>query len=422
MTRDANKGITNMVYDPVLDVPLRVDFADGSRITYGYDGAGNRLSETVTKDGQSTTTDYLGGMQYRIGEPNPNKVATLLPGQRGPSRSLSVRKGDNVHMQVNARYETGPGKVQGLEEVATQVAGAASRTAAGFENGGLSEGVNGATLGSALSKGESQKVPAAYLNYLLYDTDYRLVDQGYVPVSEAAAVDAQHPEATPEALALDVEVQENGYLYTYLSNEASANGTPVFFDDFAVDHQGISIVQADDYYPFGARFAQSPERVLQNRYLYQGKELGQELGLGLYDFHARQYDPLLGRMTSVDPMAASFDGMSPYAGMGNNPVSYVDPDGQVIGLAGALIGGAVLGGGAGYLYGRSQGYTGRQMFASIAGGMVAGAGIAAGVQTGFFSSVGQSITGLNVPGVLDANIGYAERVFQGVKPFVDGGG
>ena len=87
-------------------------------------------------------------------------------------------------------------------------------------------------------------------------------------------MDAKHPDAAPEALALDVEVQESGYLYTYLNNEATASGgsansgTPVFFDDFAVDHQGISIVQADDraairYYPFGARFAQRPERVLQ---------------------------------------------------------------------------------------------------------------------------------------------------------------
>ena len=68
MTRDDNKGITRISYDPVLDVPLRVDFANGSRITYTYDGAGNRLAETVTQpDGSSTTTDYLGGMQYRDG-------------------------------------------------------------------------------------------------------------------------------------------------------------------------------------------------------------------------------------------------------------------------------------------------------------------------------------------------------------------
>ena len=56
-------------------------------------------------------------------EPEPNKVATLLPGQQGPSRSLSVRKGDQVHLQVNARYESGKGKAQGLEGVATQLAG-----------------------------------------------------------------------------------------------------------------------------------------------------------------------------------------------------------------------------------------------------------------------------------------------------------
>ena len=229
-------------------------------------------------------------------EPEPNKVATLLPGQQGPSRSLAVRKGDHVHLQVNARYESGKGKVQGIENIATQLAGAAQRTAAGIENGTLSQGVNGLAAGSALATGREAKVPNAYLNYLLYDTDYQLVDQGFVGVSEAAAVDAKHPKASPEALALDVDIQESGYLYTFLSNDVlsgvansgtSAAGVPVYFDDFEVDREGTSIVQADDraafrYYPFGARFAQSPERALKNRYLYQGKELGQELGLGLY--------------------------------------------------------------------------------------------------------------------------------------------
>ena len=104
------------------------------------------------------------------------------------------------------------------------MAGAAQRTAAGLENGGLSEGVNGLAAGSALASGREAQVPRAYLNYLLYDTDYRLVDQGYVAVSEAAAVDAKHPNAAPEALALDVDIQESGYLYTYLSNEATNFG------------------------------------------------------------------------------------------------------------------------------------------------------------------------------------------------------
>jgi len=64
---------------------------------------------------------------------------------------------------------------------------------------------------------------------------------------------------------------------------------------------------------------------LLNQYLYQGKEYRTEDGLNLYDFHARQYDPALGRFLAVDP-AGQFS--NPYLGMGNNPVVGVDPDGK----------------------------------------------------------------------------------------------
>ena len=49
------------------------------------------------------------------------------------------------------------------------------------------------------------------------------------------------------------------------------------------------------------------------------------------DFHARQYDPQLGRFLGVDPLAASGgqDRFSPYAAMGNTPESMVDPNGLV---------------------------------------------------------------------------------------------
>ena len=40
----------------------------------------------------------------------------------------------------------------------------------------------------------------------------------------------------------------------------------------------------------------------------------------MYDFGARYYDPVLGRWHSIDPQASSFAGMSPYTGMGNNPI------------------------------------------------------------------------------------------------------
>ncbi len=48
------------------------------------------------------------------------------------------------------------------------------------------------------------------------------------------------------------------------------------------------------------------------------------------DFGARGYDPRLGKWLSIDPFAAKYPSIAPYAFTANNPVYYVDPDGQKI--------------------------------------------------------------------------------------------
>ena len=515
LTRDDNKGITNIAYDAVLDVPLRVDFADGARIDYLYDAAGNRLAQTITAvDGTSRTTDYVGAVEYRddqlalihhpegrvvpktdpgtgsgtggsfvyhydlrdhlgnvrltfseepmvessdltmetpaapteevlfehvaaarqtlayhnttdasSNEPQPNKVALLQAGQTGPAKSLSVRKGDQVHLQVNAAYETGRGKVQGLEGIATQVAGAVQKSAAGLESSGAITGSNGLAAGGALTTGKQQAVPPAYLNYLVYDTDYQLVDQGFVQVSEDAAtqVGSRSADGEGETLALDVDIAQNGYLYAYLSHDVKSTGSPsataVYFDDFTVEHEGISIVQHNDYYAFGAVYQQSADRVLSNAYLYQGKELQDGLGLDLYDFHARQYDPLLGRFTSIDPMNQF---ASPYVGMGNNPVNMVDPDGR---LAFAALAGGI---GKGVAYTSVLGGMTFTASALTAGALVKGAALMAGkfalttAASGIVSGIGGAGCCPGVRGSYNNPIGSGGELEHNVYGYIPG--
>jgi RHS repeat-associated protein len=62
--------------------------------------------------------------------------------------------------------------------------------------------------------------------------------------------------------------------------------------------------------------------------LYQGKELQDELGLEIYDFHARGYDPMLGRTWQTDPMSEMFYDHSPYSWVKNNPLLRIDPTGM----------------------------------------------------------------------------------------------
>ena len=63
-----------------------------------------------------------------------------------------------------------------------------------------------------------------------------------------------------------------------------------------------------------------------NDTLFAGEE--QEKSSGLYDFEARLDNTLLGRLTTMDPMAEKYNDVSPYAYCAGNPVDLVDPDGR----------------------------------------------------------------------------------------------
>jgi RHS repeat-associated protein len=101
------------------------------------------------------------------------------------------------------------------------------------------------------------------------------------------------------------------------------------FDDFTVTHTKSPVIQAEDYYPFGlVASSYRRENSLEQNYLYNGKELQDELRLDTYDSEWRMYDPAIGRTFQLDPHADSYFDLSPYGWVANNPLNVIDPDGR----------------------------------------------------------------------------------------------
>ena len=94
-----------------------------------------------------------------------------------------------------------------------------------------------------------------------------------------------------------------------------------------IDQSG-AITQVQDYYAFGLEMnpGNSYSAGQDNRYKYNGKEKQDETGQ--YDYGARFYDPVIGRWTSVDPLAEGTRRWSPYHYGLDNPIRFVDPDGM----------------------------------------------------------------------------------------------
>lgn len=102
----------------------------------------------------------------------------------------------------------------------------------------------------------------------------------------------------------------------------------------------LPVFEVNDYLPFGGRIQNvSQPQFSLNRYRYAGKEEHNNfvvcdnlnnLALTANDFGARFLTPFLGSWTSPDPKSSKYLSISPYAYCVNNPISFIDFNGEDI--------------------------------------------------------------------------------------------
>ena len=90
---------------------------------------------------------------------------------------------------------------------------------------------------------------------------------------------------------------------------------------WATVSEGGTVIQKDDYYPFGLTFNSNIPTSI-NLYKYNSKELQGKTGW--YDYGARMYMPDLGRFTAIDPWADEYKNQGVYDYTFNNPVRFTD--------------------------------------------------------------------------------------------------
>lgn len=126
-----------------------------------------------------------------------------------------------------------------------------------------------------------------------------------------------------------------GFSYEYSYKDHLGN-LRLTFSDLDFDNNinpNTEVLQEVNYYPFGLEHSYSSADLpsltgVENQYKYNGKEKQVELGLNWSDYGARMYDAVLTRFHTIDPQVERFSFQSPYCYAANNPILYIDKNGE----------------------------------------------------------------------------------------------
>ncbi|NLR82065.1 DUF6443 domain-containing protein [Chitinophaga eiseniae] len=283
----------------------------------------------------------------------------------GPSLVLKVTAGDTIQISTRAFYKSGGPTDKGHplpEEMLTGLINNFSGAAPTADEHTVA-GMTASPFGTTFTARDYQRLtekdqdpqqpnkPKAYLNYVLFDDQFNMVD------ANSGVKQVQETPDQLQTLATDkMPVTKSGFLYVYTSNESQQD---VYFDNLLLGVSLSPVMEETHYYPFGLEMAgisYNATAPLKNNYRYNGgAEWENELEVSQYSTFFRKYDPQIGRFQGVDIAAVKMYDLSPYAYANNNPISFNDPLGDETNLA-EIIDNSLNGPGYGGTWSAAGGY------------------------------------------------------------------
>lgn len=341
---DWNKNIYNIDYNH-LNLPTNVNSFLGS-LSYIYDALGNKLSKSVSG---SKTTQYAGNYIYELvpGFGTVLKFANHPEGYIEPVNEVDASEGfdyiyqakdhlDNIRVAYSGNNSTlidsdfssgtqgwivtGDAQIENINEKL--------KISANYKWNGVHKSVYNApqdkdvAIKFDLNMGTTHKVMVTLWQYAI-DGSYLGKTYQYYYDSGSYTLNAH---SNGNAYRLRVKIEKS---YQGIDDGVS---TYFFVDNIFLNIKDVTIREEKNYYPFGAKMARHDNEIFgrQHNYGFGGKEEQNELGLKWLDFHARNYNPDIGRWMNIDNLSDHPNQIdkSPYAYAWNDPIYYNDPDGN----------------------------------------------------------------------------------------------
>ena len=160
-------------------------------------------------------------------------------------------------------------------------------------------------------------------NYAIFEVPYNGTDNNDYVDGQGFCCDDGSPEAAQaRALALENNFQDpDAYEKLQFYYHPDHLGSSSYITNLDGE-----VVQHIEYVPFGEVFIEERNSIWNTPYLFNAKEFDEETGL--YYYGARYYDPHLSLWMSTDALKEKVPNVSSYAYTENNPITYVDPDGN----------------------------------------------------------------------------------------------